>query len=446
MKQITDIQTLRLENSSSTETRRADSRPSAPPFGSEKAGVYTFQPTMIFTKPLRAVFSAYRSAYAGLPREVWLLAGALLVNRAGTMVLPFLSLYLTRDLGLSAADAGVIIGCFGLGSMVGSFIGGWLSDRVDPVRVQELSLFASGFGFLAFTQLENFSALAGGVFVLAAISDAFRPALMAAVAHRTSPEIRARAFALIRLAANLGMAVGPAAAGFLAVYGYVWIFVGDALTCWAAAAVLLATIAADSPREIVDRRLAGGPEESPWRDLPFLGFMLLLVVLAMAFFQVWSTVPLFLRSFYQMTERAIGLLLALNALLIVFTEMILIRALENRDRMRMIGLGALLVCCGLAILPFGPGWLTAVLFMVVLTVGEMLSMPFTNAVVAERAGAGSVGRYMGVFSTAFVLGPIAGTAVYQNIGPQALWSGIGVVGVVLAIALAALSRPLRARR
>jgi len=405
---------------------------------------------MTTIKPLRAAFSAYRSAYQGLPREVWLLAGALLVNRAGTMVLPFLSLYLTRDLDLTAANAGLIIGCFGLGSMVGSFVGGWLSDRVDPVRVQELSLLASGFGFLAFTQLETFAALAGGVLILAAISDTFRPALMAAVAHRSSPENRARAFALIRLAANLGMAVGPAAAGLLAVYGYVWIFVGDALTCWAAAVMLLATIGADVPGWTAAGREAKGRGGSPWRDLPFLGFMLLLVVLAMAFFQVWSTVPLYLRSFYGLSERSIGLLLALNAMLIVLAEMLLIRSVENRDRMKMVGLGAFLVCGGLAILPLGPGWMTAVVFMVVLTVGEMLSMPITNAVVAERAGVGSVGRYMGVytlaFSTAFVIGPIAGTAIFQTFGPQTLWYGTGVVGVVLAVAFAALSRPLRAQR
>jgi len=400
-------------------------------------------------KPLLTLITAYRGAYAGLPREVWLLSGALLVNRAGTMVLPFLSLYLTRDLDLTAANAGLIIGCFGLGSMAGSFIGGWLSDRVDPVRVQEFSLVASGFGFLAFTQLETFTALACGVLFLAAISDAFRPALMSSVALRSTPEIRARAFALIRLAANLGMAVGPAVAGILAIYGYVWIFVGDALTCWAAAVMLLATIKADAAAGTGGRGQVRGRDRSPWRDLPFLGFMLLLVLLAMAFFQVWSTVPLFLRSFYGMSERSIGLLLALNALLIVLTEMLLIRAVENFDRMKMVGLGAFLVCGGLAILPFGPGWMVAVLFMVVLTVGEMLSMPITNAVVAERAGVESVGRYMGVytlaFSTAFVIGPIAGTAIYQNLGPQYLWCGVGAVGVALAIAFAALSRPLRTR-
>jgi MFS family permease len=401
-------------------------------------------------KPLDSLYSAYRAAFAGLPREVWLLAAALFVNRAGTMVLPFLSLYLTRDLGLNAARAGIVIGGFGLGSMAGSYIGGWFSDRVDPVRVQQVSLLASGFGFLAFTQLESFAALAAGVVVLATISDAFRPALMVAVAHRSSPEIRTRAFALIRLAANLGMAIGPATAGLLAVYGYFWIFVGDAVTCWAAAIMLLATLTTKSLGRSGDRQVGRTRDRSPWRDPPFLAFMLLLVVLAMTFFQVWSTMPLFLRSFYEMSERAIGLLLALNALLIVLTEMLLIRAVEHRDRMRMVGLGALLVCGGLALLALGTWWLFAVLAMVVLTVGEMLSMPITNAVVAERAGAGSVGRYMGAytlaFSTAFVVGPIVGTAIYQNLGPRVLWLGIGAIGVALALAFTSLSRPLRASR
>jgi MFS family permease len=400
--------------------------------------------------PIRSIFHAYRAAFAGLSREVWLLAGALLVNRAGTMVLPFLSLYLTRDLGLTAARAGLIIGCFGLGSMIGSYVGGWLSDRMDPVRVQELSLIASGFGFLAFTRLESFVGLAVGVLVLAPISDAFRPALMAAVALRSPPEIRARAFALIRLAANLGMAVGPAAAGLLAVYGYVWIFVGDALTCWAAAVMLMVALDTDVQQVSTDRSQSQSACESPWRDAPFLVFMVLQVVLAMAFFQVWSTVPLYLRSFYGMSEKGIGLLLALNALLIVFFEMLLIRAVENRNRMRTVGFGAFLVCVGLAILPFGPGWWTAVTFMVVLTVGEMLSLPLTNAVVAERAGGSAVGRYMGVytlsFSTAFVIGPVAGTAVYQNLGPSVLWFGIGALGVALWFAFAALSKPLQNRK
>jgi predicted MFS family arabinose efflux permease len=400
--------------------------------------------------PLRTLFSVYVAAFSGISKAVWFLAGALLVNRAGTMVLPFLSLYLTRDLGMSAARAGQIIGFFGLGSMAGSYLGGWLSDKIEPLRVQQLSLLTSGIGFLIFTRLESFFALAVGVLVLAAVADAFRPALMVAVARHSSPTTTARSFALIRLSANLGMAIGPAAAGFLAVFGYVWLFVGDALTCWAAAVVLVLTFRNTPANQHHDDHDDPSLGRSPWRDGPFLLLLFLICLLAMAFFQVWSTVPIYLRTDYGLTERAIGSLLALNALLIVLAEMVLIRAVEHADRMQVVGLGALFVCAGLALLPLGPAIIVAIGSMVVLTFGEMLSMPITNTVVAERAGRASTGRYMGAytlaFSAAFVVGPVAGTAVYQHLGPETLWHGIGATGLVLGFGFAALSKPLHSRQ
>ncbi len=398
---------------------------------------------------IRSLATAYRASFAGLPREVWLLSGALLVNRAGTMVLPFLSLYLTVDLGLTAVRAGQIIGCFGLGSMIGSYAGGWLSDRMSALRVQEMSLFASGAGFLIFTRLESFGSLALGIFVLAAVSDAFRPALMASVAHYSPPATSKRSFALIRLAANLGMGIGPAIAGLLAHYSYFWLFVGDAVTCWLAALMLIRTFGA-GVRPTDDETTATTPlGRSPWRDGPFLLFLLLIMVLAMTFFQVWTAMPLFLRAFYDASERAIGLLLSINALLIALTEMLVIRAVENFDALRTVGVGAFLVGAGLALLPFGPPYAIAVAAMVVLTIGEMLAMPISNTVVAQRAGHGQVGRYMGAytlaFSAAFVIGPVAGTAAYEHLGPDALWFGVGGVGVLLGLGFASLSKPLGPR-
>jgi MFS family permease len=393
---------------------------------------------------------AYRAAFAGLHHEVWLLAGALFVNRAGTMVLPFLSLYLTRDLGLTSTRAGLIIGCFGLGSMVGSYLGGWLSDRVDPLRIQQLSLISSGIGFVLFVRLESFPALAVGIFVVAVLGDGFRPALMVAIAHRSTAETQSRAFALIRLAANLGMSVGPAVAGILAVRGYALIFLADALTCWAAAALLIVSFRQSTRGGNEVDHKQGRKDRTPWRDGPYLLFLVLIVVLAMAFFQVWATLPIYLRFAYALSERAIGLLLALNALLIVVAEMPLIRAVERCNRMRTVGLGAFFVCVGLALLPLGSVWMMAALSIMVLTVGEMLSMPISNAIVAERAGRAAVGSYMGAytlaFSTAFVIGPIAGTAIYQRLGAATLWFGIGAVGVILGLGFAALSRPLLAPR
>jgi MFS family permease len=139
--------------------------------------------------------------------------------------------------------------------------------------------------------------------------------------------------------------------------------------------------------------------------------------------------------------------MSLNALLIAFAEMLVIRAVERFDPLKTVGIGALLVGLGLALLPLGPPLAVAVVCMVVLTFGEMMALPITNATVADRAGRAQVGRYMGsytlAFSAAFVLGPISGTAVYQHLGPEVLWYGLGVVGIILGVGFSMLSSPMR---
>ena len=152
---------------------------------------------------LRSVVRVYREAYAGLPRDVWLISLAAMVNRAGTMVLPFLSLYLTREMELSAVAAGRIIACFGIGSMAGAYLGGRLSDRISPLAVQQLSLAGSGVGFLVLTSLDDPVPIAVGVLLVALVSDALRPALMVSVSQFSPPEALKRSYALVRLAANL---------------------------------------------------------------------------------------------------------------------------------------------------------------------------------------------------------------------------------------------------
>ncbi len=141
----------------------------------------------------RRIASAYRAAFSGLPRAVWLLALANLVNRSGTMVLPFLSLYLTQSLGFTASQAGRMLSLYGLGTMVGSYLGGWLCDRIGAQRVQLLSFLATGAGFAAAVQLRSFAALAVAVTAISVVAEAFRPALFVAVAQHSSPQVRTRA-------------------------------------------------------------------------------------------------------------------------------------------------------------------------------------------------------------------------------------------------------------
>jgi predicted MFS family arabinose efflux permease len=393
----------------------------------------------------RSIARTYRAAFSGLPRDVWFLSLVMLVNRAGSMVLPFISLYLTQERGLSVLAAGRILSLYGIGSAIGSWIGGWASDKIGPDRTLTVSLAASGVGFLWLGFQQDLWAITVGVLVLSIVSESFRPACMAAMAQRSPARLRVRTFALLRLAANLGVGVGPAVGGVLALYDYRLLFIVDALTCWAAVPLLLRL---PGPDPVVAEEDAGarGRAGSPWADGPFLLLLLLVIVLAVSFFQVFSTLPVYFREVYGFREDMIGILLGFNAGIIVLFEMVLIHWAERFDRMRLIGAGAFLVCLGFALMPLGTSAAYAALTIVVWTFGEMLALPLLNAAVADRAASGSRGRYMGLYtmaySVAFIIAPATGTWVYDRLGPTALWYGVGLLGLPLLAGALALQRPL----
>ena len=388
--------------------------------------------------PVRRIAAAYRAAFSGLPREVWLLALGCLVNRAGTMVLPFLSLYLTVRLHFTVAEAGLVLGLWGVGSMVGSYLGGRLTDRVGPLAVQLASLLGVGAGFLVLSRVETHAAVAVTVLAVSTVGDAFRPALMVGATRFAPVAVRTRALALVRLATNLGMAIGPALGGVLAARHYTWLFVGDALTCWAATAVLWLTLRharPDGETATAGRRAAA---RSPWRDRPFLAFLVLVVGWGVVFMQIWSTLPLYWRLHYGLGEGAIGLLLAFNPAIIVLFEMVLLHAIEHLNPLRVVAVGTALLGLGFAATPLGRGAAYAFATVAVWTLGEMLSLPLTNAVAGHRAPASQSGAYMGAYTLAFsialVLGPTTGTAVFQAFGGDVLWLAAGAAAACLALA------------
>jgi predicted MFS family arabinose efflux permease len=394
----------------------------------------------------RFIFRLYRDAFSGLPRDIWLLATVALVNRAGSMVVPFIALYLTVERGFTTQEAGRFVALYGIGAVLGSYLGGWLSDRMGAVRAQQASLFLGGVGFLALSVVRERTAIGFTILIVGVVVEAFRPAVMTSFAERAPARVKAKAFALLRLAANLGFGIGPAVGGVLALYSYQWLFIADALTCWAAALLLLRIPAREEPTSSSDTEEVA-PRRHPWRDGSFLVFLFLVVLLASALFQVFSTFPLYLREAVGYRENFIGLLLSLNAFLIVSFEMVLIHVVQNRDRMRLAALGALLLCGGLALISLGKApWFIA-FTVVVWTFGEMLALPILNVVVAERADKGYRGQYMGMYamaySIAFIVAPVVGTSVYAHFGPHVLWHGIGVMGIVLAASFVALKKSFR---
>ncbi len=383
----------------------------------------------------RSILATYREAFAGLNRSVWLLSFATLVNRSGTMVLPFLVLYLVKIRGFETTDAGVAIGLYGAGGVLGSYLGGWLCDRVAPRWVIAGSLSLTGVGFVVLGRLTAQPSILATMVLLGLVGEGFRPATSTALAAAAPPELRTRAFALNRLAINLGMSLGPSIGGFLAMRSYNWLFLVDGGTCLLSAAFLVAAFRGGPSRAGKTAASAVEDGRSPWKDGPFLAMMGLFFLLALVTFQMTSTFALTLRDLYGFQEGRIGVVLAVNTVIIVAFEMILVHRVGALDPLRLIGVGAFLFGLGFALLPFGSTFLYVVLTVVVWTVGEMLSFPLAAGAVANRAGDAHRGLYMGLFTLSFegawIFAPILGTWIYQTWGPKTLWLGCGGVGLVL---------------
>ena len=258
-----------------------------------------------------------------------------------------------------------------------------------------------------------------------------------------------RAFALNRLAVNLGFTIGPAVGGWLATIDYSWLFWIDASTCVLAGLALYAVM----PPERHAAATAGdreslAAERSPYRDGPFLAFLALILLTFSIFFQLLSTYPLYLNQEYGLAEWQIGLLLGLNTVLVVAIEMVLVHAIDGWNVVRTMGCGACLMCLGFGILPFSHGFAYAALGVVVWTVGEMLAMPQAMAFAASRSGQQNRSRYLGLYTTAvslaFVVGPLVGSSLYR-IDHNLLWYASNAVGLLVLAAFWTLGRATPSR-
>lgn len=398
---------------------------------------------------MKTILQHYRETFTGLPREVWLLSLVLLVNRTGTMVLPFLSLYVTQDLGLGVEVAGLMLGAWGFGSLAGAFLGGWLCDVVGPLRLQFVALLGCGVGFLVMEHVTNPWWLAACVAVTGLFADGFRPANSAALAAFTSDELQPRAVALNRLAVNIGFSLAPALGGPLAAWSYSWLFRIDGVTCILSALLLrhlFRHVFGKGPLETeadAARRPSGREDLHPLRDGLFLLFLLAFIPIGMTIFQIFGVYPVHLKSVFGIGEARFGLLMSLNAVLILCFEMALTRLAEDRNALRVTGFGALLIGAGLAVLPHGSGIGITVVSLVIWTTGEMLTVPFSGGWVARRAGRRHRGKYMGLYTAtwgiAFMAGPPLGAWVYAQFGPDTLWSSLGGFGLAIWAAFVALS-------
>ncbi len=394
------------------------------------------------------IIQPYFETFKGLSKEVWWLALITLINRSGTMVIPFLSLYLRDSLDFTLKDVGWVMSAFGLGSVVGSWIGGKLTDKIGYYKVMVRSLLTIGILFVALQFLTTFTAFCLGIFVLMVFADMFRPAMFVALSAYSKPENKTRSVTLIRLAINLGFSAGPAIGGLIiTTIGYNGLFWIDGITC-ALAGILLLNVLHPKKVKVKDEIKVKNPI-SAYSDKAFWVFLASMTLFGLVFLQYFSTLPIYYKDRHLLSEMNIGLLMGMNGFIIFLLEMPLIKWLEstNYTKSGLMLFGALLL--GLSILVLNlTSWTGIIIIgMLLMTLGEMIAFPFSNAFAMERAKKGNQGEYMALYSISFSIAHIishnAGMQLIDAQGFDDTWyifTGVAVLCVLTLLYLRQMTK------
>ena len=361
------------------------------------------------------------------------------------MVLPFLSLYLTKEMNLTLPQVGWIMSSFGVGSLLGSYLGGKLSDKIGFYKVMFFSLLITGFLFISLQFVHTFLGFAVGIFITMTFADAFRPAMFVSLKAYSKPQNQTRSLTLIRLAINLGFSFGPFLGGLIiAAISYSGLFWVDGITCIAAIVVMRVVlkekqIHVDKSKLIVEKE---NKATSVYKDKPYWIFLMIIFLMGFIFLQLFTTMPLFYKEVHGMTEIQIGLLMSVNGFLIFLLEMPLIHYIEKKllDRLKIITWSLVLLALSYVVLNITAWGGILIVGMLLITVGEMLAFPFTNNFAMNRAPAGNEGRYLALYSMAFSCAHIfsakTGMEVISRFGFPANWflmGGLGLLAVVLML-------------
>ena len=390
---------------------------------------------------MKRILEIYADSFKGLNKDIFVFALMMLINRIGTLILPFLTLYITQQLGWTKVDAGTATMWFGLGSFAGAVIGGILTDKIGYYKTMVISLFTAGVSFYLLQFVTEFYMFCGFLFVSSLLGDLIRPALWTGITFFTNKDNQTRAVSLLRMAFNAGIAIGPAFAGTLIEeYGYALIFTIDGITCIAAGVFMLFFI---ENRKDIETKEKDTAEEgiSPYKDVVFMTFMGLNILMLVSFFQILYTVPLFMTEIMGYSEKEVGFFFTANGLLILFTEMPIVYYMENYfSKFRSMIIGASMIGISMLIFIFPVPVLAMILFYTFfVSIGEIINFPFISSASMDRATKGTIGKYMSVnsvmFSLALIIAPKFGTLVLDAYGYNILFIVMFLLCVVSVLGL-----------
>lgn len=388
----------------------------------------------------------YADSFKGLSKEAWMLSIVMLINRSGSMVLPFLGVYMTDQLEFSIKESGIVLSFYGVGSVIGSWLGGYFTDKFGEYRVQSTSLFLSAPLFLLIPIFTSVEGMALIILLQSIISETFRPANSVAITKYARPENLTRAFSLNRMAINLGFSIGPALGGILSSVSYELLFITNAVGAILAGIFYVRFFR--KRHKIYQKKMKEKSmvkdtlekERSPYRDSPFLVYCLLCAIFSVCFFQFFNTIPIFYKEVAHLDQKSIGYILGYSGFIIVVLEMLVVNFADKYLTIAKTLLYGILMCAAAyAMLAINHHISMIMLSISILSVGEILVLPFMSTITALRSGKTNQGAYMGLngmtFSISFIITPLLGTSVASDLGFNTLWIGSGAVLALAGIAM-----------
>lgn len=387
--------------------------------------------------------------FRSYPRQFWLLFASALISAAGgNLIWPFMTIYLHERLMVPLATVGVVFAATSLSGYFSQLVGGPFVDCFGRKPAILLSWIAQAFIVAAFGFVDSLEVFAL-LFILSSLAWPLSSiAINAMVADLVGPERRSSAYALQRIAVNLGVAIGPAIGGFIATRSYRLSFLLAASSFAILILPCLLFIRETRPQVSLDR---GRGERTGYgrvvRDFPFLGFAGAFALMNLAYAQMLIYLPVYIKENYGIPESGYGFILATNALMVVLFQFAVTRVTERYPRLPVMALGALLIAIGLGSVALFHTYLFFLLSMIIYTIGELVTAPTATAFVADVAPVTMRGTYMAIYSLCFGfgfgLGPMVGGVLHDAMGPAYIWHGAFLTGLISTAAFLLLNRVSR---
>jgi len=389
---------------------------------------------------MKKFFSLYKEAFTGHPPEVWTLAILTFINRVGTMVLPFLTVYLTTQLNYTLREAGLLAGAFGVGSFFGAYTGGKLSDKVGPKKIIVSSLLLGGIFLFSLQFVVDFYPIILLIFLSAFTGEAYRPAVMSAAGNFVDKSKTARTVGLIRLAINLGFGAAPALGGIIAgSIGYAWLFRIDGVTCIVAALYFIyfsrKWISHKEQKKADNLNEQNEIHITPLRNKEYMVFLFMTFLVGFAFVQWFQSIPVFIKTIWKFNEAYIGLLMGCNGILIALVEMPVVNFIERKGKTeRFVRLGLFLIAFSFLFFLFPASMWVGFLGILSMTIGEIFFLPFNSSQAMNMSPAKQRGEYMAwygmMWSLTHVTGPFVGLSLIDAFGFSVFWVLLFVLVII----------------